>query len=78
MNLVARNIRFWREERRLTTQALADRIGLSRSSVTQMELGSQVVTDAYLRAIAGALCVPVPCFFEEPPALHTGELEEKP
>lgn len=72
---VAANIRFWREERRWTTQRLADSVGLSRSSISQMESGTQSVTPDHLAAIAQALAVPVARFFEPPPARHAGELE---
>lgn len=77
-SVVATNIRWWREERRWTTQQLADRVGLSRSSISQMESGYQAVTDENLQAIAAALRVPIARFFAPPPAKHAGELERLP
>lgn len=74
-SLIARNVRYWREERRWTIQCLADRVGLSRVWVTQMELGRQSITDDHLARFAAALNVPLERFFEPPPAKHTGEVE---
>lgn len=73
---IAPNIRFWRQERRLTARQLAERIGVSHSGLIDMELGKRPITDERLQAIADALQVPVTQFFEPPPPLHAGEIED--
>ena len=74
--VVGAAIRYWREERRWTIQALADRVGMSRASLNQMELGTQSIREDQLEVLATALCVPVDFLITLPPAKHTGELED--
>ncbi|MET3601838.1 helix-turn-helix domain-containing protein [Martelella mangrovi] len=45
----------WRKHRRLTQEELASRIGVSASSVSQLENGKQGFTDSTLEAYAWAL-----------------------
>lgn len=75
-SIVGANLRFWREERRWTLQELADRMGLSRAAVTQMELGTQAIKDDHLLRFATVLQVPLERFFEPPPIKHSGELDQ--
>lgn len=49
--------RAWRKERGLTQEQLAERIGMSVSSVSQIETGKQGFTDGTLMAFADALNV---------------------
>lgn len=49
----------WREYRNLTQEALADRVGMSVSNVSQLERGLQGYSDEGLSALADALrCEP--------------------
>lgn len=51
--------RAWRRYRGLTQEALAERVGLSTSSISQIETGTQGFTDSTLIAFAEALnCEP--------------------
>ena len=49
--------RAWREFRSLTQEQLAERVGMSISSVSQIETGAQGFTDSTLRAFAEGLGV---------------------
>jgi transcriptional regulator with XRE-family HTH domain len=49
----------WREYRNLTQEALADRVGMSVSNISQLERGLQGYSDEGLSALAEALrCEP--------------------
>jgi transcriptional regulator with XRE-family HTH domain len=48
-------IRHWRKFRQLTQEKLADRVGMSTASISQIESGKQGWTDATLYALADAL-----------------------
>ncbi|AKR57980.1 hypothetical protein XM25_19760 [Devosia sp. H5989] len=51
--------RAWRKYRGLTQEALAERVGMSVSAVSQIETGAQGFTDSTLLAFANALtCEP--------------------
>lgn len=52
-------LRAWREHRGLTLQALATAAGVSRAYVSQIEGGKRTGSAATLKALAGALDVPV-------------------
>lgn len=71
---VRQNIRFWREDRRLTVKQLAVYAGVSASSLGNMERGESPITVAALLRIADALKVSPERFLEAPPALHEGEI----
>ena len=49
--------RAWRKHRNLTQEQLAERVGMSVSSVSQIETGAQGFTDGTLMAFADALQV---------------------
>lgn len=58
-NAVRHFIREWREHRGFTQERLADRVGLSVSSISQLESGDQGYRQATLEALADALnCEP--------------------
>lgn len=74
---IRRNLRYWRQERRLTVRALAQMIGLrSHAGIVDMEQGRRTITIEQLSALAEALQVPVSAFYEEPPTRLTGALED--
>lgn len=76
-SVVGRNIRFWREERRMSLRALAARAGtISSAGIGQYERGLRRIPIESLLKIAAALDVDVVKFLEEPPARHAGELDE--
>jgi len=55
MTTVGATIKALRKIRRLTQQQLADRCGLSRVSITNIELGRQTLSERSLNSIAEAL-----------------------
>lgn len=75
-SVVSRNIRYWREERRLTIKQLAAQLGIAYSGVADYERGLRRVPVDALMAISDILDVDIIRFFQEPPAHHAGELEE--
>jgi antitoxin component HigA of HigAB toxin-antitoxin module len=52
-------VRAWREHRRMTLQALADAVGVSKPYVSQIESGKRAGTAATLKKMAKALRVPL-------------------
>ncbi len=58
-------IRVWREHRRLTATALAERAGLGRPTVSRLEAGAREGTVATIVALARALDVEPGDLFEE-------------
>ena len=55
----AHPVQAWRKHKGLTTQALADAAGVSKPYVSQIESGKRKGTTKTLKALAGALGVPV-------------------
>ena len=55
----AHPVQAWRKHKGLTTQALADAAGVSKPYVSQIEGGKRKGTAKTLKALAGALGVPV-------------------
>lgn len=55
----AHPIKAWRKYRQLTIQALADKAGISKAFLSQIEGGKRVGTIKVLSALARALNVPV-------------------
>jgi transcriptional regulator with XRE-family HTH domain len=57
----------WRKHRGLTQETLGERIGLTPSSISQLETGKQGFTDSTLEAIADALnCSPGDLLMRDP------------
>lgn len=54
-NELGKMIRVLRRQQNMTQGALADRIGLSRTSVVNIEAGNQTLTEHTINAIANAL-----------------------
>ena len=52
-------LKVWREHRGLTQQALADRAGISKPYLSQLEAGKRQPSLAVLRALAAALGVEI-------------------
>lgn len=69
-----KNLRFWREERRLTIKELAQRIGVSPASVSDWERGVRSMTLERICEVADLLDVEVADMFGPTPAHHAGEL----
>lgn len=57
-------VRAWREHRRLTQDRLAQRAGISKAYLSQIEGGKRAGSTATLRKLAGALQVPVVVLLE--------------
>ena len=55
----AHPVQAWRKHKGLTAQALADAAGVSKPYVSQIESGKRKGTTKTLKALAGALGVPV-------------------
>jgi transcriptional regulator with XRE-family HTH domain len=62
IGIILRNLR---KERRLTGVELSDKVGVSRSLISQIERGSASPSIEVLRRISAALDVPMGTFFEE-------------
>lgn len=59
--------REWRKHRKLNQETLADRVGLTASSISQLENGKQGFTDKTLIALAEALeCHPGELLLRDP------------
>lgn len=52
-------VKLWREERKLTQQELAERAGISKPYLSQIETGKRQGTIETMAAIAKALAVPL-------------------
>ena len=65
-----------REERRLTQQALSDRLGISLSYLNQIENNQRPITVPVLLRLNAAFGVDVQLFSEEDEARLVGELRE--
>lgn len=60
-------LKHWRKYRNLTQEALAERVGLTSASISQLENGKQGFTDASLASLAGALgCTPADLLAYDP------------
>lgn len=64
-NELGKMIRFLRRQQNMTQGALADRIGLSRTSIVNIEAGNQTLTTNSINAIAEALGYRVRIKFEK-------------
>lgn len=64
-NLIGQRIRQIRMKRRMSATELGDRVGISRSMVSQIELGRANASVAVLKSIAVALAVPLFTLFVE-------------
>lgn len=74
-DFVRRNVRFWRQERRLTIRGLAAILGVSFSTLADWEGGKRRIPADQLEALAYYLRVEPGVFFVEPPTKHSGELD---
>lgn len=60
-------IRAWRSYRRLSLELLADRVGVSHSTLSRVERGLQPYNQLLLEAVADALrCEPVDLLIRDP------------
>lgn len=66
----ARNLRFWRTERRLTLRQLGDRVGMSHSGIFDLEQARRPFRLDHLIKLATALHIDVAQFLQEPPPQH--------
>ncbi len=75
---LGRRVRSRREDVRMTQAALAEKIGLSRASIANIESGRQAVLLHQFLALAEALTVPPMDLIQfEPPASQPPELPEE-
>lgn len=61
---VAKRIRYFREKKGLTVNALANLAGISQSYLRDIELGNKIPTVEYLEYICGALKITLVAFFD--------------
>lgn len=71
---LAQRIRHLRELKQWTQQQLAEKAGISRSYVSELERGTREPTVGILKGIADAFLVPVDMFFEETSLLPVEDL----
>lgn len=64
--IIGANIRAWREQKHLTVTALAKQSGLTKSTISKIEMGRTSSPISTLIRIAQVLDVPVAEFFVEP------------
>lgn len=62
---VAKRIKYLREEKGLTVNALANLAGISQSYLRDIELGNKIPTVEYLEYICQALKISLSAFFDE-------------
>lgn len=67
---IARNLRLYRSDRRLSQEALAERAGLSRAGYRKLEQGASVPRERTLVALAQALDVSLPQLLTPAPQLR--------
>lgn len=60
-----KNLRFWREHRRLTREGAAGLVGVAKSTWSQWETGARSPSAEYVGMIAQALKLPPCCLFAE-------------
>jgi len=58
-------VKLWREERKLTVEALAEQAGISKAFLSQIENGKRQGTAKTLKALAVALQVPLDVLISE-------------
>jgi transcriptional regulator with XRE-family HTH domain len=59
-----------RIRKNLTLQALAERVGTTKSQIDKLEKGERRLTVEWLQRIADALNIPISSFFDETQSLH--------
>lgn len=64
-NLIGKRIRQIRTQREMSAKELGDRVGVSRSMISQIELGRSNASVSVLKSIASALGVPLFTLFVE-------------
>ena len=72
-----RRLRDARKAAELTQEALADRVGLSRTSITNIEKGRQRIPLHALFLLAPAVGVPPPALLPEREETHTSDVIDK-
>jgi DNA-binding XRE family transcriptional regulator len=60
-------LKLWREHRELTLEALAEKAGISKAFLCQIENGKRQGTVKTLKALAGVLQIPVDLLIKEQP-----------
>lgn len=64
---VGKRITYFREQRGITTNKLANMAGLSQSFIRDVELSNKSITIDNLAIVCEALKIPLKDFFDEPP-----------
>ena len=62
---VAKRIKYYREQKGLTVNGLANLAGISQSYLRDIELGNKIPTVEYLEYICDALKISLSAFFDE-------------
>jgi transcriptional regulator with XRE-family HTH domain len=75
--VVGKRVRAGRAQVRLTQDQLAQRVGLTRSSITNLELGRQKIQVHTLCAIADALRLPVTSLLPDKPTAVSSTIKDE-
>jgi DNA-binding XRE family transcriptional regulator len=60
-------LKLWREHHELTIEALAEKVGISKAFLSQIENGKRQGTAKTLKTLAGVLQIPVDLLIKEQP-----------
>ena len=76
-SVVGKRVRAGRAQVRLTQDELAQRVGLTRTSITNLELGRQKIQIHTLYAIADVLKLPVISFLPDRPSAISRNIKDE-
>ena len=69
-----KNLRYWRQERRLTLRTVASALGVSAATLSDYERGVRSINIERLAELADLLDVEVGTLFQDPPLHYSGEI----
>ena len=61
------HLKYWREQKGYTQQSLADKLGVTRQTVTNIETGRQYLSFKLLKEIADVLGITIGVLIDGPP-----------
>lgn len=76
LNLLPQRIKYLRELKNWTQAVLAEKAGVSRSYISELERGTREPTVGILKSIAEAFQVPIDIFFNDTTFLPIAELAD--
>ncbi len=76
LNLLPQRIKYLRELKNWTQAVLAEKAGVSRSYISELERGTREPTVGILKSIADAFQVPIDIFFNDTTFLPIAELAD--